>query len=273
MHDGKGVFYAITNDDVIEIILSDDSKETFRQEGFEVVPPIEYNSMKTVIVKQLDYMIDSFNDEEIIDSIEHLNEWAKVESIYKIPSINKILKNRLKTQQMVQVAMDKGIKILHQFIPKWNIEKEAFVMLNCFQYDHKLKEFKKEKKLRCTFCAGELRQHDCKAPQQAKCINCGGPHRTLAASCKIRKDLIKKRSGEIRDQIRSQSHQQQYISYADATSANKGNTAGKGMGNGVPGLTKQETKQIITTIMSAIVYSHYVEAIHPGSFQENMNEI
>ena len=45
------------------------------------------------------------------------------------------------------------------------------------------------------------------------------------------------------------------------------------MGNGVPRLTKQETKQIITTIMSAIVYSHYVEAIHPGSFQENMNEM
>ena len=43
VHDGKGVFYAITNDDVIESILCDESKEAFRQEGFEVVPPIEYN--------------------------------------------------------------------------------------------------------------------------------------------------------------------------------------------------------------------------------------
>ena len=173
VHDGKGVFYAITNDDAIETILSDCSKETFRQEGFEVVPPIEYNSMKTVAVKHLDYMIDPFND-EIIDNIEHLDEWAIVKSIYKIPSTSKILKIRFKTQQMVQVALDKGIKILHQYIPKWNIEKEVFVRLNpccnCCQYDHKLKDCKKEKKLSCTFCAGEHRQHDCKA-QQAKCIN------------------------------------------------------------------------------------------------------
>ena len=39
-----------------------------------------------------------------------------------------------------------------------------------------------------------------------------------------------------------------------------------GGGGGMPGLSKDETKQIITTIMSVIVYSHYVEAIHPGSF-------
>ena len=136
---------------------------------------------------------------------------AKVESIYKIPSTSKILKIRFQTQQMEQLALDNGIRILHQFIPKWNIEKEVIIRLNpcrnrnCFHYDHKLKECKNEKKLRCTFCAGEHRQHDCKT-QQAKCINCGGPHRTLAASCKIRKDLIKKRRGEIWDQFRAQSY-------------------------------------------------------------------
>ena len=41
----------------------------------------------------------------------------------------------------------------------------------------------------------------------------------------------------------------------------------------MPGLTKDETKGMITTIMSAIVYSHYVEAIAPGTFQQNMSEI
>ena len=276
VHDGKGVFFAITNDDVIESILSDVSKEAFRQEGFEVVPPIVYNSMKTVVVKQLDYMIDSFNDEEIIDSIEILNKWAKVESIYKIPSTSKILKIRFKTQQMAQLALDNGIKILHQYISKWNVEKEVFVRLNpcrnCFQYDHKLKDCKLEKKSRCTFCAGEHRQHECKA-KQALCINCGGPHRTLAATCKIRKDLIKKRSGEMRDQIRTQTRQQQFTSYADATSATKGSSAGSSVGGGVLGLSKDETKQMVTTIMSAIVYSHYVEAIQPGSFQESMRDM
>ena len=45
------------------------------------------------------------------------------------------------------------------------------------------------------------------------------------------------------------------------------------MGGGVLGLSKDETKQMITTIMSAIVYSHHVEAIQPGSFQESMRDM
>ena len=41
----------------------------------------------------------------------------------------------------------------------------------------------------------------------------------------------------------------------------------------MPGLTKTETKEIITTIISAIVYSHCAEEINPGSFQSNMTDI
>ena len=75
--------------------------------------------------------------------------------------------------------------------------------------------------------------------------------------------------------MRSQSNQQQYATYVNAATASKGNTAGRGMGTGVgvPGLTKTETKEIITTIMSAIVYSHYGKAINLVSFQSNMNDI
>ena len=281
VHDGKGAFFAIANEDHLEKILSEESRDTFRWEEFEVVPPIEYNSLKTIVVKHLDYMIDSYTDEDIIESIERLNQWATVESIYRIPTTIKMLKVRFQNQQMVQVAIEKGIVILHQHIPHWNIEKELFIRLtpcrNCYQYNHREKDCKEAKAIRCTFCAGEHKQHECKATQ-ACCINCGGPHRTLAATCKVRKDLIKQKSSEIRDKNRSQSQQNQYQSYASAvTTVNTGINAtrggGTGGGGGMPGLTKKETKDIITTIMSAIVYSHYVEAIAPGTFQKNMSEM
>ena len=176
---------------------------------------------------------------------------------------------------MVQVALQKGINVLHQHIPQWSIEKELFVRLtpcrNCYGYDHRLKDCKVEKKVRCTYCAGEHKQNECKANQPC-CINCGGQHRTLAAACKIRKELIKQKSGDIRANARSQSQHRQYSSYA--TAATGSNSIGpKTNSNSVPGLTKNETKEIITTIMSAIVFSHYVEAIEPGSFQRNMNEM
>ena len=40
VHDGKGVFFAIANEDHLEKILSEESRDTFRQEGFEVVPQL-----------------------------------------------------------------------------------------------------------------------------------------------------------------------------------------------------------------------------------------
>ena len=104
-------------------------------------------------------MIDSYTDEEVMEIIEQLNQWAIVESIYRIPTTSKMLKVRFQNQQMVQVAIEKGIVILHQHIPHWNIEKELFIRLtpcrNCYQYNHREKDCKEAKTIRCTFCAGE----------------------------------------------------------------------------------------------------------------------
>ena len=58
-------------------------------------------------------MVDSFSDEEIIDSIHELNDWAEVESMYRLPTTSKMLKIRFVSQQMVQTAMTKGLVILH----------------------------------------------------------------------------------------------------------------------------------------------------------------
>ena len=261
VHDGKGVFFAIANEGSLETNLSEESKVTFQNEDFELVHPIEYNSLKTVVVKNLDYMIDSYSDDENIESIERINSWAKAEYVYKIPTTSKLLKVRFQSQQMVLVALQKGINVLHQHIPQWSIEKELFVCLtpcrNCYRYDHRFKDCKAEKKARCTYCAGDHRQNECTANQPC-CINCGGQHRMLAAACKIRKELIKQKSEEIRANARSQSQHRPYSSYA--TAASGGQSIGSKT-NSMPGLTKNKTKEIITTIMSAIVFSHYVEAI------------
>ena len=112
------------------------------------------------------------------------------------------------------------------------------------------------------------RQFDC-AAEAPCCINFGGNHRTLAAACKVRKDLIKKRSEKIRNRAKIN---KQWGSYATATAANPNLSTGTTNSN-LPGLTKDETKDMMTIIMSAIVYSHYVEALTPGTFQQNMTEM
>lgn len=275
VHDAKGAFYAIIDEADIEILLTDDSKQTFREEGYEVVPPIEYNAMKTVVVRNLDYMIDNYSLDEIKDSINSLNEWAEVEDVFKLPTTSKMLKVRFKQTQMVQTALSKGIVVLHQYIPERFVEKEIFVRLtpcrNCYEYNHKEKDCPHEKRSRCPFCAGEHKLHECKETVP-KCLNCGGQHRTLASACRVRKDLIKNKSKEIRERSRSRVRQRP-ATYAEAAKAGGPpvGAAAQPLQQGIP-LSKEETKQMVTVILSAIVHAHYMEALEPGTFQKNIEE-
>ena len=106
--------------------------------------PLEFNSLKAVVVKQLDRMIDDFTDDEMISSIGNHNEWAGVEEVYRLPTTSKMVKVRFTSQQMAQITLTKGMVIFNQYIPQWNIEKEIFIRLtpcrNCFTYDHRVKD-------------------------------------------------------------------------------------------------------------------------------------
>ena len=85
--------------------------------------------------------------------------------------------------------------------------------------------------MRCMYCGEGHKQQDCNAAVP-KCINCGEAHRTLAAACRIRKELIKKRTREIRDRSKSRNRQMGAqppigtFSYAGAAGAGAGGKGG-----------------------------------------------
>ena len=89
------------------------------------------------------------------------------------------------------------------------IEKEIFNRLtpcyNCNEYDHKTQSCPKEKKIICANCGQTGHHQNICTSESSKCINCGGTHKTLAAVCPVRKDLIKSRGKLVRDRSRSRS--------------------------------------------------------------------
>ena len=89
--EGKGTYYAIVPQEKVELIISQESKQTFQQKGFEIHTPLEYNAMRTVIVKNVDQVIADYEDQEVIDSIETANQGVKVESIFRLAQSGKIL--------------------------------------------------------------------------------------------------------------------------------------------------------------------------------------
>ena len=272
--EGRGVYYAIIKQEQIEKLITPDARDTFTQNGFDITTPIEYDTLRSVIIRHLDKVISEYNDEEVTQSIERSNDWAKVEQVVRIPTTGRLLKIKFQSTNMAQQALRDGIIVLNQKINPKHVEKEQFVRItpcyNCFSYRHKTRECPLEKKNLCSNCGEEGHRHTECHSTEPKCINCGGKHRTLAAACQIRKDFIKEKGRELRLRSRSRSQTRQHT-YAEAISSN---TVTNQQFTTVPHPQNiDETKTIITKIMTAIAYAHYMESIRPGTFQENINEM
>ena len=95
--EGKGCYYAILQSTVVEKLLTDDVKNEFMKESYDIVTPIEFNAMRSVVVRHLDRILDEYEDQEVIDSINRHNTWAEAESIYRITQKGRLLKVRFKS--------------------------------------------------------------------------------------------------------------------------------------------------------------------------------
>ena len=191
MHSGQRVFFPIIRESDLEEILKKEVRDYANEKGFEIKTPIEYTAMKTVVVKEIDSIIDEFTDQEIIENIERVNDWAKVVELYKFQTTAKMLKIQFETTTMATRALNNGLIILFQRVPPRRIEKEIFVRLlpcnNCYGYDHDTKSCKEAKQTLCAFCGSSGHKQSTCTSLTPKCINCGEAHRTLAAQCHIRK--------------------------------------------------------------------------------------
>ena len=117
------------NQDSVEDTLNDEVKELFRRHNFEITVPIEYNAMRSVIIRHIDKAIMEYTDAEVIASIHASNEWAKVVNIYRLTNTGRLLKKKFESPQMVNNAVQNSMIVIHQKIMPKNIEKEIFIRL------------------------------------------------------------------------------------------------------------------------------------------------
>ena len=89
--------------------------------------PIEYDSLRSVIINHIDKAILVYTDNEVLESIHYANEWAKVLEIFRIPTTGCLLEAKFESTEMAQYAINNGIIVLHQKINPKNVEREIFV--------------------------------------------------------------------------------------------------------------------------------------------------
>ena len=170
--------------------------------------------------------------------------------------------------------------------PPRQIEKEIFIRLtpcyNCYGYDHKTQSCPKDKQILCANCGQTGHHQNVCSSENPKCVNCNGPHKTLAAVCPVRKDLIKSRGKQVRDRSRSRSMAR--ATYASSITNNVSNN------NNAPNVNvkfpqqqqqqsfippsamdTKNTQDLVAKILTSIVAAHYAESQQPGTFQETVD--
>ena len=105
MHAGQGVFFPIIKESEIKEMLKEEVMREAREIKFEITIPIEFSALQTIVVRDMDSMIEEYNEGEIAESIQFLNDWEKVLEVYKFTTISKLLKVRFKSTSMVQRAL------------------------------------------------------------------------------------------------------------------------------------------------------------------------
>lgn len=169
-------------------------------QNFNPLLPPEIKASRTIIVTRLDDYIYNNTEEEIKEELAQNNSWIEdgIIEIYKFPKSN-TLKITYDQQEKATKTTNYGLLMYHMRVPPHQIQQEEYINLQtcmrCYILeDHhtnqcpKLPDFKI-----CSECGAEGHQYRTCNIQTKKCINCGGPHRTLAMKCPIRKKAIKEK--------------------------------------------------------------------------------
>ena len=120
----RNIFVVITSDEIVDKLLTTNIKDSLRKDEFEVMIPPEYNARRTLVLRNIDSLITTVDEEELKNDIKQRNSWIKVSEVIKIPNAPKILKVKAETSDMVKVACERGLLIYNQSIPPTSIDKE-----------------------------------------------------------------------------------------------------------------------------------------------------
>ena len=194
-------FILVTDSQGMDLLLKEESRKRILDEGLDIQFPPEYEASCTVILRNVDSLVHALSEEEIKDTAE---DRYKIRRLVKFPNNKYLLKVIFLTAEAADIAIEKGISISFQKFIGRNIDKEIFIPIvpcyRCYKYDHQRKNCNKAIEYQiCSNCSEEGHTYEYCKSNIARCINCKGNHRTLAARCPVRKEIVRNKIRERRD--------------------------------------------------------------------------
>jgi hypothetical protein len=256
-------------------MLTTDSKKKLQDIGYDIVMPMDFRAKRTIFARQLDPHVGSNTSADLIKDIEARNLWAKVEDIIKFKDrttgldYTHVMKIIFTEAAMADRAIEGGLLTFGFSVTPSQIAGEVFTnVLTCFRcYKHGSHETKDCKlpidtKL-CSECGSDSHYwRDCAPNAVKKCLNCGGPHRTLAMMCPRKKEAINKKLNTER-QTEQKRSTTTYANVAKETLKREGSQH----------TIVQLHSDLHVKIIICMLQAHLHNMAHPGEYGTMLNQM
>ena len=272
LRDSKIGFNAITEFDTdIDQLLEVKARDTLKNIGLEAKLPPNVRARRSVVCRKIDSYVGTHSKEELKSEINKLNQHAQVEEIVKFGSYTHVFKIEFQTVAMAKHALQNGLLCFTVRRPPSQIEAEQYIdILMCFRCykleEHSTNNCPTPNQIICSECTGNHSFKDCTS-QIKKCVNCLGPHRTMAMMCPLKKKLIKEKR-EQKEQKEREKQEETYAKVAEKTSK-KTIEAMSQQNTEINQLIAESGFRALVMVMDAHVYN----MIQPGTYNNRLNEI
>ncbi|KAF9754362.1 hypothetical protein NGRA_3354, partial [Nosema granulosis] len=264
--DGFNVFTEREHD--VEKMLTDTARAILNQVGLVASLPPEIRAQRSVICRQIDCYVGGHSSDELKEEIERSNRNLEVSEVIKFKNYTHIFKVEFASSEKARSAVENGFLCCHMKISSSQIEQEKYIDLlmcfNCYSYeDHLTKDCPTPDVVRCSECSGPHNFRDCRE-ETKKCLNCKGAHRTMAMSCPVKKDLIKKKL----QQKEEDELTKQESTYARVVTKALSTAQQQQQASVTEGLMAETGMRALVMILDA----HVQNIIAPGSYNEHLNK-
>lgn len=264
----KGDIIVFCNDQKDDdAMFSDRCVQSLVTIDYKPVLPVDLQAKRSVLAHRLDTEVYSYSEQTIITEINDRNEWADVGEIFKIPRSSSI-KIIFKTQDMAEKCLQTGILMFDLSLPSRDFSRDIFVDIKycykCYQMEDHLSVNcpNAADYIICSKCSSQEHTYQQCSSDLPKCLHCSGDHNTLANSCPVKRELIRKKRLTI----------SAGVSYSGAVSGPRQSSAAPFMPSSSTVVNNDIVRNTTQSLMCLFVASLKNNEI-PGTFQSTLNQL
>lgn len=266
---GKGPNYTVTvREDDGNRLIHPNMTEKLKQHNLEITIPPDIKAQRSILIRKVPEFVGRHSASELKTELQAQQDWLQIREVTKIKDYTHLFKVECTDVRTATKILEQGLLLFGCYLPPNNMTRDEFVSIQtcfvCYQMEsHSTLNCPSKNKVICSECSStEHRWQEC-TNREKKCINCDGPHRTLAMACPIKKELINKR----RQMNQQKEKDKQTKTYRDVLNDALKEIHPKQPAKTELGLQHDFSFKILTTCILA----HLHNIAEPGTFNKHLN--